>query len=145
MTQAKTGDIVRIHYTGMLADGTRFDSSKEREPLQIEIGAGKVLSGLDKQIVGMNVGDTQTIKIPAEDAFGPHDPRKIQTVPRSNVPADVDVRPGMQLQAESSSGTPMTLSVVEVNSEEITVDANHPLAGRDVVFEVELTEIVRAA
>jgi peptidylprolyl isomerase len=145
MTKAKSGDIVRIHYTGMLTDGTKFDSSKEREPLQFEVGAGKVLPGLDKQVVGMSVGDVQTIKIPAEEAFGQHDPHKIQKVPRSNVPADLDVRPGTQLQAQSSGGTPMTISVVDVNSEEITVDANHPLAGRDVVFEVELTEIVKAA
>jgi peptidylprolyl isomerase len=145
MTEAKSGDIVRIHYTGMFADGTKFDSSKEREPLQFEVGAGNVLPGLDKQIVGMSVGDVQTIKIPAEEAFGQHDPHKIQKVPRTNVPADLDVRPGLQIQARSSGGTPMTISVVDVNSEEITVDVNHPLAGRDVVLEVELTEIVKAA
>jgi peptidylprolyl isomerase len=145
MTEAKSGDIVRIHYTGTLADGTKFDSSKEREPLQFEVGAGNVIPGLDKQVVGMSVGEVQTIKIPAEEAFGQHDPHKIQKVPRSNVPADLDVRPGTQLQAQSSGGAPMTISVVDVNSEEITVDVNHPLAGRDVVLEVELTEIVKAA
>jgi peptidylprolyl isomerase len=145
MTEAKSGDIVRIHYTGMLADGTKFDSSKEREPLQFKVGAGNVLPGLDKQIVGMSVGEVQTVKIPAEEAFGQHDPHKIQKVPRSNVPADLDVRPGTQLQAQSSRGTPMTVSVIDVNSEEITVDVNHPLAGCDVVLEVELTEIVKAA
>jgi peptidylprolyl isomerase len=145
MTQAKTGDIVRIQYTGMLSDGTTFDSTKEREPLQFEVGAGKVLPGLDRQVIGMNVGDRQTLEIPAEDTFGPHDPLKIQKVPRANVPGDLDVKPGAQLQARSSGGAPMTVNVIDVNSEEITVDANHPLAGRDVVLEVELTEIVKAA
>ncbi|MEZ2131112.1 MULTISPECIES: peptidylprolyl isomerase [unclassified Sinorhizobium] len=145
MTEAKSGDIVRVHYVGMLIDGTPFDTSKNREPLQFEIGAGQVIPGLERGVSGMNVGETQTVKIAAADAFGPHDPQKIQTVPRNTIPQNIDLKPGMQLQAQSRAGTPMTLSVVEVGPIEVTVDANHPLAGRDLMFEVELTEIVKAA
>ena len=145
MTAAKNGDIVRIHYTGMLPDGTPFDSSKDREPLQFEIGAGQILPKLEENVVGMDVGDARTVRLPPEEAFGAHDPAKVQKLARAAIPANLDVQPGMRLQAQSTGGTPMTLSVVEVGSDEITVDANHPLAGRDVMFELELTEIVKAA
>ena len=145
MTAAKNGDTVRIHYTGMLVDGTPFDTSKNREPLEFEIGAGQILTGLEEKVVGMDVGDARTVKLPAEEAFGPRDPAKVQKLAKAAIPANLDVKPGMQLQATSKAGTPMTLSVVEVCSDDITVDANHPLAGRDVMFEVELTEIVKAA
>ncbi|MDX3925087.1 MAG: peptidylprolyl isomerase [Shinella sp.] len=145
MTEAKTGDIVRIHYTGMLTDGTPFDSSKNREPLEFEIGAGQILPGLEASVEGMNVGEAQTVTLAPDQAFGPHDPGKVQKVDRANIPANLDVQPGMQLQAKSRTGAPMTVSVIEVNPSEVTIDANHPLAGRDVTFEIELTEIVKAA
>ncbi|MGV8938308.1 MAG: FKBP-type peptidyl-prolyl cis-trans isomerase [Allorhizobium sp.] len=145
MTQAKSGDTVRIHYTGTLIDGTPFDSSSGREPLEFQLGSGQIIPGLDRGIDGMAVGARQTVTIPALDAYGQHDPQKVQSVPRSAIPANVNVAPGMQLQAQNAGGAPMTLIVVKVEDEAVIVDANHPLAGKDLVFDVELVEIVKAA
>jgi peptidylprolyl isomerase len=145
MTQAKNGDTVRIHYTGKLTDGTEFGSSAGQPPLEFVIGSGQVLSGLEKQIDGMELGSSQTLTVPAEEAYGEHDPSKVQVVPRSAVTADVDVRPGQQLQAKTPDGGMLALVVTNVDDQKITVDANHPLAGRDLVFDVQLVDIVRAA
>lgn len=145
MTQARSGDTVRIHYTGKLANGTRFDSSEGREPLQFRLGSGEIISGLDRQIEGMEVGARSTVTVPASEAYGPHNPNQVQAVPRSSFPEGMDLEPGAQLQATTADGTPLRLTVVELGECEVTVDANHPLAGQDLVFEVELVEIVQAA
>jgi FKBP-type peptidyl-prolyl cis-trans isomerases 2 len=145
MTQAKSGDTVRIHYAGRFTDGTEFDSSAGREPLQFRIGSGEIIAGLDRRVAGMSVGDSRNLVIPAGEAYGLHDPEKVQSVPRSAVADHVDLRPGLQLQARTSSGSTIPLTVVEVGPADITVDANHPLAGRDLVFDVELVEILPAA
>ncbi|SON57303.1 FKBP-type peptidyl-prolyl cis-trans isomerase SlyD [Hartmannibacter diazotrophicus] len=145
MTQAKSGDTVRIHYVGKLTDGTEFDSSAGRDPLIFQVGSGQIIPGLDRQIEGMEVGAAQTLTIPADEAYGPHDPAKIQSLPRSTVPEDLDVATGMRLQARTTTGDTIALQVVEVSPETIVVDANHPLAGKDLVFDVELVEIVQAA
>ncbi|MCF3642152.1 peptidylprolyl isomerase [Rhizobium sp. TRM95111] len=145
MTEAKSGDLVRIHYTGMLSDGTPFDSTRDREPMEFELGAGQVLPGLEARVVGMSVGEAQTVTVPAEEAFGPRDPNKIQTFSRQEMPANLAVEPGMRLQARSRTGEAVTVSVVDVSDADVTVDANHPLAGRDLTFEIELQEIVKAA
>lgn len=144
MSEAKSGDTVRINYTGKLTDGTQFDSSEGREPLEFQVGSGQIISGLDREIEGMKVGDKQTVTVPAEEAYGPHDAGKIQEVPRSSLPADLEPQQGMQLQARTPQG-PVTLVVTEVSEQQITVDANHPLAGKDLVFDIELLEIVQAA
>lgn len=144
MTQANQGDTVRIHYTGRLTDGTQFDSSQGREPLEFQVGSGQIINGLDKQVEGMSVGDSATVTIPAEEAYGPHRPEGVQSVPREQIPEGVDVSPGARLQATGGDGRTMTLTVVGSTEEEVTVDANHPLAGKDLVFDVELVEIVAA-
>jgi peptidylprolyl isomerase len=145
MTQAKNGDTVRIHYIGKLTDGTEFGSSAGQPPLEFVIGSGQVLSGLEKQIDGMELGSSQTLTVPAEEAYGEHDPSKVQVVPRSAVTAGVDVQPGQQLQATTRDGGTLAFVVTNVDDQKITVDANHPLAGRDLVFDVQLVDIVKAA
>ncbi|KGF67705.1 peptidylprolyl isomerase [Hoeflea sp. BAL378] len=145
MSEAKSGDTVRINYTGTLTDGTMFDSSEGREPLEFQLGAGQIISGLDREVEGMKVGDRQTVTVPAEQAYGPHDAAKVQKVPRAALPPEIEPQQGMQLQARTPQGGQVPLVVTAVEAEEITVDANHPLAGQDLVFDIEVVEIVKAA
>lgn len=145
MSKPEKGDVVRIHYTGRLTDGTEFDSSAGRDPLQFEVGAGQIIAGLDRQIVEMDEGSKETLTIPAAEAYGEHRPEQVQDLPRSAIPAEIDPQPGMQLQATTQGGQPIPIVVTEVSEESVTVDANHPLAGRDLVFDVELLEIIKAA
>ncbi len=144
MTQAKNGDMVRIHYVGRLSDGTEFDSSHEREPLQFTLGAGEILPGLDREIEGMEVGTKTTVKIPAAEAYGEHNPAQVQTIPRSRIPDGMDLSQGQRLQAKTFDGREISLTVVDVSDQEVMVDGNHPLAGRDLEFDIELVEIVAA-
>lgn len=145
MGQAKSGDTVRVHYTGRLEDGTQFDSSEGRDPLQFQVGGGQIIPGLEKQIEGMNEGDKATVTVPADEAYGPRDERQVQTVPRSAFPADLDLKMGASLQATTPEGRQIPLTVVGMSDDDVTVDANHPLAGHDLIFDVELIEIVAAA
>lgn len=145
MAEVKSGDTVRIHYKGTLNDGSLFDSSEGRQPLEFTVGAGQIIPGLDREIAGMSVGDNRDVKVAADEAYGPHDPQKVQVVPLSAMPQEVEVAPGMQLQARTPSGETVPLIVTKVEAEEVTVDANHPLAGQDLNFAVELVEIVKAA
>ena len=141
MTQVKTGDTVRIHYTGTLSDGTKFDSSDGRDPLSFQLGAGQIIPGLEKEIAGMAVGDQKTVTVAADDAYGQRDPQQVQQVPRNALPPDLEPQVGMQLQAQTPNGVPVQLIVIEVAEDTITVDANHPLAGHDLTFAVEMVEI----
>ncbi|HSR55672.1 MAG TPA: FKBP-type peptidyl-prolyl cis-trans isomerase [Alphaproteobacteria bacterium] len=142
MAQANTGDTVRIHYSGKLKDGTLFDSSEGRDPLEITIGDKKVIPAIEESVVGLSVGDTTTVEVEAANAFGPHRPEAIQKVERSAIPEGVDVTVGSQVQATGTDGQQLILKVVEVDDATVTLDGNHPLAGEDLVFEIELTEIV---
>lgn len=145
MTQAKTGDTVRINYTGRLTDGTEFDSSTGRDPLQFTLGEGQVIPGLEAHVDGMEVGTRSTVTIPVEAAYGPRDPRAVQTIERTSVPANVNLDIGTQIQARTPEGRVVPLTVVGVDDASVELDANHPLAGKELVFDVELLEIVRAA
>ncbi|HEU4987129.1 MAG TPA: peptidylprolyl isomerase [Rhizobiaceae bacterium] len=145
MTEVKSGDVVRIHYTGRLTDGTEFDSSAGREPLQFQVGAGQIISGLERQVEGMTVGERETVTIPADEAYGPRDERQVQTVPREAFPQDLKLAVGSRLQANTQDGRQIPLTVTDISDDQVTVDANHPLAGRDLVFDVEVVEIVAAA
>lgn len=142
MTQATKGDTVRIHYVGRLTDGTQFDSSEGRAPIEFTLGAGQIISGLDREIEGMEVGAKATVTIPADEAYGPHRPEAVQTLPRTSIPDGVDLSLGARLQASTPQGQPLTLTVVDLTDTEVTVDANHPLAGQNLVFDVELVEVV---
>jgi len=145
MSEAKSGDTVRINYTGKLTDGTQFDSSEGREPLEFQVGSGQIISGLDREVEGMKVGDKQTVTVPAEEAYGAHDPAKVQQVPRDALPPELEPQEGMQLQAQTPQGGQVALMITAVGEQEITVDANHPLAGKDLVFDIEMVEILQAA
>ena len=145
MTLPKNGDTVRINYSGRLTDGTEFDSSSGREPLQFTLGEGQVIRGLEEHVAGMEAGSKSTVTIPADAAYGPHRAEAIQTVDRAAVPDGVTLEVGTQLQARTSDGAVMPITVVDVDDASVKVDANHPLAGKDLVFDIELVEIVQAA
>ncbi|HKK22899.1 MAG TPA: peptidylprolyl isomerase [Pseudohaliea sp.] len=142
MKQAQAGDTVRIHYSGTLNDGTQFDTSEGSDPLEFALGSGMVIAGFDKAVEGMAVGENKSVKIPPEDAYGPRHDQLVQEVPKSALPDDIAPAVGMQLQGKSADGQVMNLTVTDVGNEEITVDANHPLAGEELTFDIELVEIV---
>ena len=141
MTQAKSGDTVRIHYTGTLDDGTQFDSSAGRDPLEFALGGGQVIPGFDRAVEGMTVGESKSVTIPPEQAYGERHEQLVQQVPKSALPEDMKPEVGMQLQSQSPDGQVMNLVVTEVEEATITVDANHPLAGQALTFAIELVEI----
>ena len=141
MTQVKTGDTVRLHYTGTLLDGSKFDSSDGRDPLEFEVGSGQIIPGLDEALPGMAVGDKKTVNVACLDAYGPVQPGMRQPVPRENIPAEIPLEVGMQLQMQSTEGQVLPVTVVEVGEEEVMLDGNHPLAGQDLVFDIELVSI----
>lgn len=141
MTAAKAGDTVRIHYTGTLDDGTVFDSSQGRDPLEFQVGSGQIIPGLDTAIPGMVVGDKKTVNVACADAYGPVHPEARQAVPRAEIPADIPLDLGTQLQVQTPTGQAMPVTVVEVTETEVTLDANHPLAGKDLTFAIEMVSI----
>lgn len=141
MTQAKPGTTVSIHYTGTLADGTTFDSSQGREPLSFQMGEGQIISGLENALSGMSAGETTTVTIPAENAYGTHNPQAVQQVPREAVPDHIPLDPGTQLQVQTPDGKTVPVVVADVTEEQVTLDGNHPLAGRDLTFAVEVVGV----
>ena len=141
MSQAKSGDTVRIHYTGKLDDGTQFDSSSGREPLEFALGSGQVIPGFDSAVDGMAVGESKTVTIPPADAYGEKHPQLVQEVPKSALPPEIEPQVGMHLQSQTPDGQTSPLIVTDVAEEKITVDGNHPLAGQDLTFDIELVEI----
>ncbi len=141
MTQAKSGDTVRIHYTGTLSDGSTFDSSAGRDPLEFKLGSGQVIVGFDNAVDGMNVGEEKTVEIPCEEAYGPVNPDARHDFPRDKVPDDVPLEIGGRLQLSGPQGQPIMVTVAEVTEEVVVLDANHPLAGKDLTFKIELVEI----
>lgn len=145
MTTAATGDIVRIHYSGRLVDGTQFDSSEGRAPLEFTLGQGQVIRGLEAHVTGMETGAKSTVTIPVVEAYGPRRDEAIQQLDRAKVPAGIDLKIGTQLQARTADGGMLPITVVGMDDASVTVDANHPLAGQDLVFDVELVEVVKAA
>jgi FKBP-type peptidyl-prolyl cis-trans isomerase 2 len=143
MTQVKPGDTVRIHYTGTLADGSTFDSSAGRDPLEFTVGSGQIIPGLDIALPGMAVGDKKVVEVPCAQAYGEADPNARQAVPRAEIPADIPLDLGTQLQVQTPTCQVMQVVVAEVTDTEVTLDANHPLAGRDLTFAIELMDIVQ--
>jgi FKBP-type peptidyl-prolyl cis-trans isomerase 2 len=139
--QAKNGDSVKVHYTGKLVNGEQFDSSAGREPLEFTVGAGQMIKGFDLAIPGMVVGDKKTINISAEDAYGERSDEAIIEFPKENIPADMKLEPGMQLTLSNEYGQPVPVTVTEVKDAVIILDANHFLAGKELVFDIELVEI----
>lgn len=141
MTEVKNGDTVRIHYTGTLTDGSVFDSSEGRDPLEFTVGSGQVIAGMDAGLPGMVVGDKKRLEIPAADAYGPLNPEARQAIPREGIPDDIPLELGTQLQMQSPEGHVLPVTVVEVTDSTVTLDANHSLAGKDLNFDIELVSI----
>lgn len=141
MQQVKTGDKVKVHYTGKLTSGDEFDSSAGREPLEFTVGAGQMIKGFDAALPGMIVGDKKTINIAAEDGYGERSEEAIIEFPKENVPADLKLEPGMTLTLSNQQGQPVPVIVKEVKDDIIILDANHFLAGQELVFDIELVEV----
>jgi peptidylprolyl isomerase len=141
-TQATNGDTVLFHYTGSLNDGTVFDSSSGRDPLQVTIGSGQVIRGVDDALVGMAPGEEKTVTVGADEAYGPRRPELLHEVERDAIPPEVNVEVGSQLQGRDTGGQSLRLTVVEVADDKVTLDANHPLAGQELTFDLQLVRIV---
>ena len=141
MSKVKDGDTVKVHYTGTLEDGAVFDTSEEREPLEFTLGQGQLIPGFEKAVIGMNEGDKTTVDIPSEEAYGEAREDLVITVPKDQLPEDVEPQVGMQLQVNQPEGQPIPVRITEVGDSELTLDANHPLAGQDLTFKIELVEV----
>ncbi len=141
MQQVKEGDVVKVHYTGKLTTGENFDSSTGREPLEFTVGAGQMIKGFDAALPGMAVGDKKTINIAAEDAYGERSEDAIIPFPKENVPEDMKLEPGMTLTLSNQEGQPIPVIVLEVKEDAVILDANHFLAGKELIFDIELVEI----
>ncbi len=140
--QAKKGDVVRVHYTGKLTDGSQFDSSVGRAPLEFTLGAGQMIAGFDAGVLGMTIGEKKTINIDPANGYGLKNPEAIIDFPKSNIPEGMSIEIGMKLNLQNEYGQPVPVEVIEIKEEAIVMDANHFLAGKDLVFDVELVEIV---
>ena len=141
MTQAKSGDTIRIHYKGTLQLGEVFDSSEGRDPLEFALGSGMIIAGLDQAIHGMIAGEKKVVEIPCLEAYGPINPAARQPVPRTEFPDDIPMEVGIQLQMQSPEGQVIPVKIVEITETEVTLDANHPLAGQDLTFDFEVVGI----
>lgn len=141
MAQAKSGDTVAVHYTGTLADGTVFDSSRSREPLSFTLGAGQVIPGFEDAVMGLSPGESRTTTIAADQAYGAHQPDLVFDVDRAQLPPDIAPAVGEQYQMRQGDGQVMVVTVQDVGDDHVTFDANHPLAGQDLTFDLELVSI----
>lgn len=142
MEQVKAGDTVRVHYHGKLTDGTTFDSSEGREPLEFEVGSGAVIAGFDSGVTGMKVGDKKTVQIPVDEAYGQKQEDLLMEFPKDRFPEDMVAEVGMQLNMSNGQGQNFPVVIREVKEDAVILDANHPLSGEDLVFDLELVEIV---
>jgi peptidylprolyl isomerase len=141
MTKAKLGDTVKVHYTGKLKDGTEFDTSFPDDPLQFTIGSGKIIPGFEEAVIGMSPGQSKTEEILAEQAYGSHQEEMVLEVDRDKIPSHISPTVGQQLEVRYADNRTVSVIVTEVSDTILTLDANHPLAGKDLIFEIELMEI----
>ena len=141
MTEVRKGDSVKVHYTGRLDDGTVFDSSAGKEPLEFAVGSGQVIAGFDEAVVGMEVGQSKVVHIPVDKAYGVRNEEMVITTPLAHVPPDLDPELGMRLEMGGANGELIRVVVTEITDSHITLDANPPLAGKDLTFDIELVEI----
>lgn len=139
--QAQSGDKVSVHYTGKHTTGEIFDSSEGRTPLEFQIGSGMVIKGFDDGVTGMSIGDKKTIHIPAAEAYGEHSLENTVTIERSQIPANIELEIGMSLNMHQDGGYVVEVVVIDLTETHVTLDANHPLAGKDLIFELELVSI----
>jgi len=142
MPQAKNGDTVKIHYTGKLDDGNVFDSSMDRDPLEFKIGGNQVIDGFEEAVVGMSPNENKTTTIPSDKAYGEYRDDMVLEVEKSQFPDDIDPKVGQQLELRQENGQRVVVTVTGIGDSGVTLDANHPLAGKDLTFEIQLVEIV---
>ena len=142
MAQAQAGDLVKVHYTGRLADGTVFDTSMEREPLEFTLGEGELIPGFEQAVLGMTAGESKTATILADQAYGPHRTERVIDVERHHLPPDLQPELGQRLQMTRPDGTTINVVVTTITETQVTLDANHPLAGQDLIFDLILVEIL---
>ncbi len=145
MKIAKKGDTVRVHYVGKTKDGEVFDSSKGREPLEFRIGDKKMIPGFEAALVGMSEGSTKSVTLPSSEAYGPHDRTLISKVEKSLLPADLPISVGTRLQIGDENDIPAIVTITDITESTITLDANHPLAGEDLAFDIELVDLQEPA
>lgn len=141
MQEVKSGDTVKVHYHGKLTDGTTFDSSEGRDPLEFEVGSGSVIAGFDNGVTGMKVGDKKTINIPVDEAYGQIQDDLLMEFPIDRFPSDMQAEVGMELNMSNGAGQNFPVIITEVRDNSVVLDANHPLAGEDLIFDLELVEI----
>lgn len=141
MKRAENGDTVKVHYTGRLDDGTVFDSSKDREPLVFTLGEGRLIKGFEDAVVGMSVGETKTVRVPSEEAYGPYRNELVLRVDRTQFPPSIEPREGLILSLRQPDGGIIEVAITEISEDSVTLDANHPLAGKDLTFEIEMVEL----
>jgi FKBP-type peptidyl-prolyl cis-trans isomerase 2 len=141
MKQVEDGSTIKIHYTGRLDDGTVFDSSKEREPLEFTMGSGGIIKGFEDAVRGMAVGEMKTIRITSGEAYGPYRDDLVMSINKAQLPPDIEARQGVMLSLRHPNGGTIDALIAEVTADSVTLDANHPLAGEDLTFELELIEI----
>jgi len=139
---AKNGDTVKVHYTGRLEDGTVFDSTDGREPITFEIGAGNLIPGFEEAVLGMNAGESKTIRLTPEQAFGLWFEENVIEVPKAHLEGELNIEVGQQMQVKRNDGATITVFVTDIKPESITLDANHPLAGKALDFDISLVEIL---
>lgn len=142
MQQVKSGDTIRIHYHGRLPDGNTFDSSEGRDPLEFEVGSGSVIPGFDNGVTGMVIGEKKTVNIPAAEAYGSKQEELFMEFPIDRFPPDMKPEVGMELSMSSADGEQFAVIISEVHEDKVMLDANHPLAGQDLIFDLELVEII---
>lgn len=142
MGKAKSGDSVKVHYIGKLEDGTVFDSSRDRDPLEFKLGEGQVIRGIEEAVLGMDEGERKTAKVPFEKAYGPHQEDKVMHIDRGKLPPHLEPQAGQRLQVRKPGGITTSATVTEVSESHVKLDANHPLAGKDLTFDIELVKII---
>jgi len=141
LSTVEEGNTVKVHYTGKLKDGQVFDTSEEREPIEFEIGAGQMIPGFEKAVVGMEKDESKTVEIESDEAYGDVNDELFLEVPKSELPDNIDPEVGMQLQVQQQEGQQIPVQITEVKDSSITLDANHPLAGKDLVFDIKVVDI----
>lgn len=141
MQQVKKGDTVRVNYHGKLTDGSTFDSSEGRDPLEFTVGSGQVIKGFDDALMDMKVGEKKTVHIPVDEAYGQRSDEMMMEYPKTEFPSDMTPEPGMELHMSDNAGNVFPVVIAEVQDDVVVLDANHPLAGEDLIFEIELVSI----
>jgi len=142
MTQAKKGDSVKVNFIGKLEDGSVFANTADSEPLEFKLGEGKIIPGIETAVEGMNVGDSKSVKVPPEQAYGQRREELVEEVSRDKFPKDVEPKVGQKFEVPQQQGQPLVVRVVDTSEQTVTLDGNHPLAGRDLTFDLQLLEVV---